>query len=190
MCRSNSRITSYNVCYTKLLRNFAESALRSGIGASANSFLWILSAYAGAGMLGIALQERLNRQFRYRTLLLTCVALYTLGSTIATLSETLPVLIGARMIQGLGGGPLLTCGRVLLQMTIPPEKRGRQLQGFMLGLFILSAPGPWISALIMQSGDWHTLFTLHAITGLLLGLFVCWIVPLGMHIKRPTEHLV
>lgn len=168
--------------------NFAESALRSGIGASANSFLWILSAYAGAGMLGIALQERLNRQFRYRTLLLTCVALYTLGSTIATLSETLPVLIGARMIQGLGGGPLLTCGRVLLQMTIPPEKRGRQLQGFMLGLFILSAPGPWISALIMQSGDWHTLFTLHAITGLLLGLFVCWIVPLGMHIKRPTEH--
>lgn len=119
--------------------NFAESAVRSGMGADANTYLWLLSSYAGAGVLGIALQERLSRQMRYRTLLLGGAGLFVLGSLLASLTSSFTALIIARIIQGFGGGPLLTCGRVMLQMNIHAKKRPKQLQGFMLGLFLLSA---------------------------------------------------
>lgn len=168
--------------------NFAESAVRSGMGADANTYLWLLSSYAGAGVLGIALQERLSRQMRYRTLLLGGAGLFVLGSLLASLTSSFTALIIARIIQGFGGGPLLTCGRVMLQMNIHAKKRPKQLQGFMLGLFLLSAPGPWLSALIMQQGDWHSLFALHVIAGVIVSVIAWLIIPKGMHYPRGTTH--
>ncbi|MBV8046777.1 MAG: MFS transporter [Paludibacterium sp.] len=169
--------------------NFAESAIRGGLGVSSGEFLWVLTAYAVAGALGIALLERLNRVMHPRDLLLGGMALFVIGALCASLAETLPQLIAARVIQGLGGGPLLTCCRVLVQLAVPPERRPRQLRGFMLGLFLFSAPGSWLAALLIESGDWHALFVLHAAAGALVWLAVWAVLPRGPHATRDLGHL-
>jgi MFS family permease len=169
--------------------NFAESAIRAGLGVSSEGFLWVLTAYAVAGALSIALLERLSRMMRLRDLLLIGIALFALGSFAAVLSESLPQLIAARLIQGLGGGPLMTCGRVLLQISLPPERRPRQLQGFMLAIFAAAAPGAWLAASLIESGNWHALFVLHTLAGVLVWLCAWAILPKGNYVARGMGHL-
>ncbi|TDR77911.1 MFS transporter [Paludibacterium purpuratum] len=169
--------------------NFAESSIRGGIGVSPADFLWVLSAYAVAGAGMILLLERLGRVMSYRTLLLSGTVLFTLGSIGAMYSQSLPALIAARLLQGLGGGPLLTCARILLQISVPAERRRQQLQGFMLGLFLCAAPGPWLAARLIESGDWHALFALHAAAGV-LALIIGWaILPKRAHTTRAIGHI-
>lgn len=169
--------------------SFSLGQLRAGIGATPEQFLWVLTAYAAAGALMILCVERLLRAFHVRTLLLGALALFVAGSVAAALSQTLPALIAARALQGLGGGPLMTLARVMLQLTVPPERRAKQLRGFMLGIFIASAPGAWLGAELMQAGDWHALFLLHAAVGLLVMGLAWGFLPGGAHVTRPVGHL-
>lgn len=169
--------------------NFSDSAIRGGIGATPDDFLWVLSAYAAAGAAGILLLERLSRRLRYRTLLLLGLGLFAAGSLVACLSQSLPQLVLARGLQGLGGGPLMTCARVLLQLAVPAEQRRVQLRGFIVGLFGSSAGGPWLAAWLIQRGDWHALFQLHLVWALLV-MLLCWaMVPKGAHSTRRIGHV-
>ena len=169
--------------------NFADTPLRDGLGVTADAFLWVLSAYAAAGALMILLVERLTRVLRFRSLLLLGLGLFVLGSVAAVFSQSLPELVAARVVQGLGGGPLMTCARVLLQVTVPAEQRRKQLQGFMLGIFIAAAPGPWLAAWLIQQGDWHALFVLHALVGCVVMALAWAVVPKSAHVSRSIGHV-
>jgi len=169
--------------------NFAETPIRDGLGVTADVFLWVLTAYAAAGALMILLFERLSRAWRFRTMLLAGLALFIVGSVMATFSQSVPQLVLARVVQGLGGGPLMTCTRVLLQVSVPAEARRQQLQGFMLGIFVSAAPGPWLAAWLMQQGDWHALFLLHAMFGSVVLLLTYLVVPRQAHVSRSIGHL-
>lgn len=169
--------------------NFADTSISEGLGVPADAFLWVLTAYAAAGALMILLVERLTRMLHFRTLLLSGLALFVAGSLAAGFSQTLPQLVLARVVQGLGGGPLMTCARLLLQVSVPADGRRKQLSGFMLGIFIAAAPGPWLSAWLMQQGDWHALFFLLALFGSVVLLLTYLIVPGGAHVSRDIGHL-
>jgi DHA2 family multidrug resistance protein len=169
--------------------NFADSSISQGLGVPADAFLWVLTAYAAAGALMILLVERLTRVLRFRTLLLIGLGLFVLGSVAAGLSQSLPQLIAARVLQGLGGGPLMTCARVLLQVSVPVDGRRKQLQGFMLGIFIAAAPGPWLAAWLMQQGDWRALFWLLALVGTVVFGLAFLMIPKGGHVSRPIGHV-
>jgi MFS family permease len=169
--------------------SFSAGQIRAGIGATPDQFLWVLTAYAAAGALMILCLERLLRVVPMRRLLLACLALFVAGSVAAMLSQTLPALVAARVLQGLGGGPLMTCARVMLQLTVPPERRPRQLRGFMFGIFVASAPGAWLGATLMQAGDWHALFALQAAVGAVVALLAWFCLPGSVHVTRPVGHL-
>jgi MFS transporter, DHA2 family, multidrug resistance protein len=169
--------------------SFSSSQIRAGIGATPEQFLWVLTAYAAAGALAILCIERLLRSFHTRTLLLGGLALFVTGSIAAAMSQSLPQLVAARALQGLGGGPLMTCARVMLQLTVPAERRPRQLRGFMFGIFVASAPGAWLGAELMQAGDWHALFVLHAVVGVAVAALAWALLPGGAHVTRPVGHL-
>jgi DHA2 family multidrug resistance protein len=164
--------------------NFAETPIRDGLGVTADVFLWVLTAYAAAGALMILLFERLSRAWRFRSMLLAGLGLFVAGSVMAMCSESVSQLVFARVVQGLGGGALMTCTRVLLQVSVPPESRRQQLQGFMLGIFISAAPGPWVAAWLMQQGNWHALFLLHALFGAVVMLLCYLVVPKRAHVSR------
>ncbi|WP_084637493.1 MFS transporter [Paludibacterium yongneupense] len=169
--------------------NFSEASIRGGIGASPDAFLWVLSVYAGAGAAAILLLERLARRFRYRALLLSFLALFIVGSLLAACSHSLSALIAARLLQGLGGGPLMTCSRVFLQSMVPPKSRGLALRGFMYGIFASSAPAPWLAARLLQDSDWHAVFLMQAAFAALVWLAGWRVLPHGRHRARPLGHL-
>ncbi|WP_215782201.1 MFS transporter [Paludibacterium sp. B53371] len=169
--------------------SFSSAQIRAGIGVTPDQFLWVLTGYAAAGALMILCLERLLRLYHIRTLLLAGLTLFVLGAVMAASSQTLPQLIVARVVQGLGGGPLMTCARVMLQLTVPAERRPGQLRGFIYGIFLAAAPGPWLAATLMQAGDWHALFWLQAVLGAVVALLAWRMLPGGVHVTRPVGRL-
>ena len=75
-------------------------------------------------------------------MLLAALAVFTAASALCALAQTMPQLIGARALQGLGGGGLMTLAQALISESVPPRDRGRY-QGYFATLFaVASAVGP------------------------------------------------
>jgi len=97
-------------------------------------------------------------RFTNRTLFISAMSLFTLGTALATFAPEFWVLIVARMIQAIGTsmmGPLLM--NVMLT-SFPIEKRGTAMGIF--GLVMIAAPaiGPTLSGWVIEHYTWRVLF--------------------------------
>src|SRR5262249_39601958 len=82
------------------------------------------------------------------------------------LAWSLPVLIFFRILQGVGGAPLLPMSFTLLWREFPPQERGTA--SGILGIPVLLAPalGPTVGGYIVTSVGWPLIFCLHVPIGL------------------------
>lgn len=120
---------------------------------------WVVDAYtltfAGLLLSGGALAERLGG----RRIFEAGLALFALSSAACGLSPTLGVLIGARLVQGLGAALLVPSSLVLLQAAYPTrEGRSRAfgIWGAIAG--IGAATGPIVGGLLVSSWSWRGVF--------------------------------
>ena len=158
--------------------------VRGGVSAAPEDFLWVFTLYAAAGTTAILFLDRLSRALRYRTLLMLGLVVFMAGSLLAALSESFQMLLVARVIQGLGGGPLMTVARVLVQTAVPARQRPAQLKGFMIGIIGSTSLAPWLSTHLIQAWDWHAVFVLHLVYAGAMWL-ACWrVLPDEVHQPR------
>jgi len=140
----------------------ASAELRGGLNATPTDFIWILTAYAAAGMLILPLIERLARRWHYRDLMACGLAMFIVGALWAALSESVNSVIAARVLQGVGGGGLFTMSRVYLQLAVPAAGRPAQLKGYIFGLLASTAPMSWLTTALVQASNWQAIFLLQA----------------------------
>lgn len=176
-------VTAVDFCST-LSVLLAASEIQAGVGASASQFLWILTAYAGAGIATLPLIERLSRRWHYRDLMATGILLYMLGALLAAVSSHFDLLMPARILQGIGGGGLFTMSRVYLQLVVPQAERPRHLRAYILGLLGCVAPLPWLTAVLVQAYGWRACFILQAGLAALVFLLVMRYIRAERHTPR------
>ncbi|MBO4260886.1 MFS transporter, partial [Streptomyces griseorubiginosus] len=99
-------------------------ALRADFGASLSDLEWTINAYnlvfACLTLTGAALGDRFGRRRMY----VVGLAVFTLASATAALSNGPEQLIGARIVQGAGAAVLLPLTLTLISEAFPAEKRG------------------------------------------------------------------
>ncbi|MCM2387734.1 MFS transporter [Streptomyces albipurpureus] len=121
---------------------------------------WVLSAYllsSGTFMLGAG---RLGDLWGRRRLLIVGLALFGAAAAGCALAPTLPVLIGARVVQGAGAALVMPVGLALLSQRYPGALRGRAI-GWALGLGgIATASGPFIGGAVTEAWSWRVVFWL------------------------------
>src|ERR687886_1372820 len=84
--------------------NVALPSIKSGLGFSPASLAWVVNAYLLTFGGFLLLGGRLGDLFGHRRLFLGGISLFTLASLVCGLSTTQASLVGARAVQGLGGG--------------------------------------------------------------------------------------
>ena len=119
---------------------------------------WILIAYLVAATCAAPVFGQLGDVFGRKRLLYVALGVFAAGCLGCALAPSLPALIAARIVQGLGGGALLTMAQALIGESIPPRERGRY-QAWIAGSFAFaSACGPVIGGYVTQYLGWRAVF--------------------------------
>ena len=119
---------------------------------------WLVTAYLLAATVAAPIYGRLGDAFGRKQALLTALVLFLVGSVACALAGTLTILIAARVLQGLGGGGLMTLAQALIGEAVSPKERGR-FQGWFGAIFALASTlGPLAGGLLSEHFGWRSIF--------------------------------
>jgi EmrB/QacA subfamily drug resistance transporter len=141
--------------------NVALPTIGRHLHASLGELQWTVTAYtltlAGLILLGGSLGDRLGR----RKVFLTGVVWFALASALCGLAPNIFVLIGARVLQGVGGALLTPGSLAIIQATFAADDRPRAV-GAWSGLGgVASAVGPILGGWLVQTAGWRWVFLLN-----------------------------
>ncbi|MDZ4801997.1 MAG: MFS transporter, partial [Bryobacteraceae bacterium] len=147
--------------------------------------IWIITAYQSALVMALLPCAALGESFGYRRVFTVGVALFVGASMLCALSPSLPWLVAARFIQGLGGAAVMALGVALLRTVVPHRRLGAAISWNALAVALSSAAGPAIGAAILSGASWPWLFAVNLPLGVLV-LFASRALP---HIRGTARRL-
>ena len=138
--------------------------------------LWVTTAYILAVTVTMPVYGKLGDLLGHKPLLLGAQGLFLAGSILGGLARSMPVLIGARAIQGLGGGGLMILGTAIVADIIPPRRRGTYIGILMAAWSFASVLGPILGGWFADSVGWRWAFWFNLPLGFVsVGLVVAFL---------------
>ena len=100
-------------------------------------------------------------------LMFVALFVFIVASVACALAPTMLALIAARVVQGAGGGGLMTLSQALVGEIVPPRERPRY-QGYLAGTFMVSSTfGPVAGGWLTQHFGWASVFLVNLPLGAL-----------------------
>jgi EmrB/QacA subfamily drug resistance transporter len=114
-------------------------------------FAWVITAALLANAATTPIWGKLADLFDKKVLVQLSIVIFVAGSVMAGLSETIPLLLTARVIQGVAMGGLTALAQAIIGSIIPPRDRGKY-SGYMGGVMAVgTAGGPLLGGFIVDS---------------------------------------
>src|SRR6185437_9915908 len=147
--------------------NVALPSIQRSLDLKISQLEWVVTGYAltfGALMLtGGKLADLLGR----RRIFVAGLVVFTLSSLACGLAGSAGVLIGARVVQGVGAAMMNPATLSIITVTFPPRQRGTAI-GIWAGVSALAlAIGPLVGGLISQHINWNWIFYINVPVGIL-----------------------
>ncbi|MCF7807422.1 MAG: MFS transporter [Candidatus Marinimicrobia bacterium] len=138
---------------------------------------WIFSIYVLFNLLGVSLFARLSDIYGRRSIYVTALAIFGLGSLWVAISSDFTNLLIGRAIQGFGASGVFPVASAVVGDLFPPEKRGRILGiiGAVFGLAFLL--GPFVAGTLLKFYSWNVLFTINIPISLVLIVYSWKVLP-------------
>jgi DHA2 family methylenomycin A resistance protein-like MFS transporter len=148
--------------------NVAIPAIRADLHASLASAQWVLNAYtltlAGLLLTAGALGDRIG----LRRMLLLGIVVFTAASAACAAAPSVPVLIAARVVQGLGAAALLPATLALIPYLFPDAARRGRATVVWVGIGAGAvALGPLVGGLLIDAFGWRSVFLINVPVGIL-----------------------
>ena len=103
------------------------------------------------------------------------------------LAPTFPLLLGARVVQGIAVALVFAAAPALATLSVPPQARGRVLGIFQMSAAVGFALGPLVGGLLVGSFGWHAVYLFRVVPALVLGWLACRQTPSATRrAARPT----
>ncbi|MFT3926721.1 MAG: DHA2 family efflux MFS transporter permease subunit [Myxococcales bacterium] len=152
--------------------NVALNDIQTTVGATLSEASWIVSSYAVANVIVLPMTAWLGARFGKKRYFVFSLIGFTLASVLCGLATSLPMLIIARVLQGLMGGGLLAKAQAFLFETFPKEEQALA-QGF-FGAVVIAGPaiGPTLGGFIVTNYDWRWIFLVNVPVGI-AAVFLC-----------------
>jgi EmrB/QacA subfamily drug resistance transporter len=115
-------------------------------------------------------------RFGSRTIFRLAIALFTLGSVLCAQSVSLPMLVGSRVLQGLGGAMMMPVGRLVLLRTVARQDLVRAMGWVFVPGLVGPVIGPPLGGFFVTYLSWHWIFYINVPIGVvgfvLVSLFI------------------
>lgn len=148
--------------------NLALPGIASDLQASAADTILVVNAYQIATLALLLPCAALGDRASYRQVYLGGVAVYAAGALACVLAPSLPMLIAARALQGLGAAGIMAVNPALVRLTYPASLLGRGIALNSVVVATSAVAGPPVAAAVLSVASWHWLFGLSIPLGLAL----------------------
>ena len=127
---------------------------------------WVVVSYLLATTIAAPIYGRLGDAFGRRRLLFVALGVFIIASLLCAASPTIELLALARILQGLGGGGLVTLSQALIGEAMPPRERARY-QGYLAAVAVgANTFGPVAGGYLTQHFGWPSIFLINAPIGI------------------------
>ncbi len=149
-----------------VVANIALPTIARQLHTSPAEAVWVINAYQLALVVTLLPLASLGERVGYRRVYQAGLIVFTAGSLACALSHSLPLLVAARVAQGLGASGIMSVNGALVRFTYPQAALGRGVGLNALVVSVASAIGPTIASAILAVGSWEWLFAVNVPIGL------------------------
>jgi EmrB/QacA subfamily drug resistance transporter len=135
-------------------------------------FSWVFSAYLLTSTVSVPIWGKLSDLYGRRLFYQFGIGVFLVGSILSGMSRSMPQLIGARALQGLGAGALIPLGMTIIGEIYTLQERAR-MQGLFSGVWGLSSViGPFVGGFITDQLSWRWVFYINVPFGIASALII------------------
>ncbi|WP_115788654.1 MDR family MFS transporter [Arthrobacter silvisoli] len=150
-------------------------------------FAWVITAALLANAATTPIWGKLADLFDKKLLVQLSIIIFVAGSVLAGFSQTIPLLLAARVVQGVALGGLTALAQAIIGTMIPPRDRGKY-SGYMGAVMAVgTAGGPLLGGFIVDSPlGWRWTFFV-CVPLAVVALILLQVTLKIQHIKRPAR---
>jgi MFS transporter, DHA2 family, multidrug resistance protein len=156
--------------------NVALPNIQGNFGVSVDQGAWVVTGYIIANVVIIPITPWLSARFGRRAYYLTSILLFTFASIMCGLSGSFGELVFWRLVQGVGGGGLISTSQAILRDTYRLDEQGKAQGIFSLGVIVGPALGPLLGGIITDNLTWRWAFFINIPVGILAALAVYFVL--------------
>ncbi|EME47767.1 hypothetical protein DOTSEDRAFT_123417 [Dothistroma septosporum NZE10] len=144
---------------------------------------WIASSYLLANAVVQPLMAALADVFGRRSVIFTAMVLFTLGSIVCAVANNVDVMLAGRVIQGIGGGGILSLNLIIISDLVPLRFRGKYISLLQFCVSVGFNIAPIIGSLLVKHTTWRCLFYIN-LPFCAIGLAI---IPFVLRYQRPES---
>jgi DHA2 family multidrug resistance protein len=165
-------LATFMVVLDSSVANVALPHIAGSLSASTDESTWVLTSYLVANAIMLPAAGWIARRIGRKKLLLFSILIFTMASLLCGVALTMPMLIVARVLQGIGGGGMQPLAQSILLESFPPRQHGTAMAAFGIGVIVAPIIGPTLGGWITDSYSWRWIFYINLPIGILALIMV------------------
>ncbi|MDQ2666621.1 MAG: DHA2 family efflux MFS transporter permease subunit [Gemmatimonadota bacterium] len=166
--------------------NVAIPHMMGNLGATLDEISWVSTGYIIANVIVIPMSSWLSGFFGRTRYLTGSILLFVAASFFCGAAGSLGGLIFWRVVQGLGGGALLSTAQTTLFEAFPPKEVGIGQAMFGVGVMVGPTIGPTLGGYIVDNLSWPWIFYINIPLGIFAAFMVYTYVRDSAHQKKAS----
>jgi DHA2 family multidrug resistance protein len=166
--------------------NVALPDMMGNLGANLDEIAWVSTGYILASVIVIPLTGFLGDLFGRKRYFVGSILVFTAASFFCGAAHSLSALITWRIIQGIGGGALMTVSQAVLFESFPPEEAGTAMALFGLGVMVGPTIGPTLGGYLVDNSGWPWIFYINIPVGIVAAAMIAAYVHDSEHQRKPS----
>ena len=154
------------------IANVALPTIAGDFAVSSTQGTWVITSYAVSEAIMLPLTGWLSSRFGEVKQFVYATLLFTLASVLCGLALNFPMLIVARILQGIVGASMIPLSQALLIKSFPKEKQGMALGIWAMTTIVAPVLGPIIGGWLTDNFVWRWVFYINIPFGILCAFSV------------------
>jgi EmrB/QacA subfamily drug resistance transporter len=154
--------------------NIALPVLGAEFHMDAIALSWVATAYLLSSALFLVPFGKIADIYGRKKIFLYGITIFSLSSLIMTMVSSTEMLIGVRVVQGIGSAMIFGTGVAIVTSVFPPGERGKALGTYITAVYIGLSVGPLLGGAMTQHLGWRSIFFVNVPIGITAILLILW----------------
>ena len=153
-------VSAFVLMLNETMMNVAIPTIKESLGVTPSAAQWLTTAFLLTMAVVIPVTGFLLQRLNTRPVFILALSLFSAGTALAIVSQNLPLMIVARVIQASGTAVMMPLLMTTVMTLVPPEHRGKMMGNISIVMSLAPAVGPVIGGTIIHFLPWQFMFIL------------------------------